>query len=132
MAAGPVESEAGGARGARGARGACGGGAIAGAGGAVGPRGAEGAAKSRVGGGGEGPSGCSKNMAVVKTVLGSHFGRVNSPPMVGPIFVVGLGCSLGVRDLFNFHLLVALLVLKGIDFTIWTLYFFPGVLSKWK
>ena len=34
----------------------------------------------------------------VKTVLGSHFGGlVNSPPVLGPIEAVGLGCSLGAN-----------------------------------
>ena len=36
----------------------------------------------------------------VKTDLGSHFGQVNSPPILGPILVVGLGCSPGVRSGF--------------------------------
>ena len=34
----------------------------------------------------------------VKTVLDPILGLVNSPPILEPILVVGLGCSLGVRD----------------------------------
>ena len=37
---------------------------------------------------------------VVKTVLGSHFG-VDAPPILEPILVVGLGCSLGANRDFD-------------------------------
>ena len=40
---------------------------------------------------------------VVKTVLDPILGGlVNSPPIIEPILVVGLGCSLGVRFGFGF------------------------------
>ena len=40
----------------------------------------------------------AKWLWVFETVLGSHFGwDWNSPPILEPLLVVGLGCSLGVR-----------------------------------
>ena len=36
-------------------------------------------------------------MAVVVKTNGAILGQVNSPPILEPVLVVGLGCSLGVR-----------------------------------